>query len=461
MQFARFGSILNRVIGGQKKIPLIIFLLSVISITFLMLLAGDNKQKSPPTIEWQISLGGSADDKARSIQQTKDGGYIIAGYSRSTDGNVTQNQDSADYWIVKLNANGAIEWQKSLGGSSYDEARSIQQTKDGGYIITGESWSIDGDVTGRHGAAGKAYYWIVKLNANGAIEWDKTLGGSGNDYANSVQQTKDGGYIVAGSSRSTDGDVTKRYKKADYWIVKLDANGAIEWDKTLGGSDDDEARSIQQTNDGGYIVAGYSRSTDGDVTENKSWSDYWIVKLNANGAIEWQKSLGGSAGNYANSIQQTNDGGYIVAGYSRSTDGNVTGRHDAASDNLDYWIVKLDANGAIEWDKTLGGSADDCATSIKQTNDGGYIIAGSSESNDGDVTENKGWSDYWIVKLDANGAIEWDKTLGGSDIDWIYSIQQTRDGGYIIAGYSHSIDGDVIGHHGSTKNSDYWIIKLK
>ena len=292
-----------------------------------------------------------------------------------------------------------IQWQKSLGGTGYDEATSTQQTNDGGYIVAGESLSNDGDVTGNHGWLD---YWIVKLAATGAIQWQKSLGGTGYDEANSIQQTNDGGYIVAGRSESNGGDVTGNHGTSDSWIVKLDATGSIQWQKSLGGINGDVAKSIQQTNDGGYIVAGESDSNDGNVTGNHGNGDSWIVKLAATGSIQWQKTLGGTEEDYAYSIQQTNDGGYIVAGASYSNDGDVTGNHG----DYDSWIVKLDVAGAIQWQKSLGGTNPDVAHSIQQTNDGGYIVAGYSESNDGDVTGNHGNGDYWIVKLGAATAIE-------------------------------------------------------
>jgi PKD repeat protein/outer membrane protein assembly factor BamB/pimeloyl-ACP methyl ester carboxylesterase len=400
-----------------------------------------------PSIEWQKSLGGSGKDYAESIQQTNDGGYIVAGYSGSNDGDVIGNHGNFDYWIVKLDASGNIIWQKSLGGLGFevargspgdDEAQSIQQTSDGGYIVAGFSHSNDGDVTNNKG--GKDY-WIVKLDSSGNITWQKSLGGSGGDSARSIQQTNDGGYIVAGNTQSNDGDVTGNHGHCDYWIVKLDASGNITWQKSLGGSDYDSAMSIQQTNDGGYIIAGDSISNDGDVTGNHGYDDYWIVKLDASGNITWQKSLGGSDLDNANSIQQTDDGGYIVAGSTQSNDGDVTGHHG----RFDFWIVKLDASGNITWQKCLGGSGDNCAHSIQQTDDGGYIAAGL------------GNLDYWVVKLDANGNITWQKFLGGSGHDRVRSIQQTGDGGYIVAGWCTSNDGDVTGNHGY---DDYWIVKL-
>lgn len=407
-----------------------------------------------PDIEWQKSLGGSVHDQAYSIQQTTDGGYIVAGFSYSNDGDVSGNHGDADYWVAKLNSIGNIEWQKSFGGSDYDETYSIQQTTDGGYIVAGYSKSNDGDVTGHHGSF-YSDYWIVKLDNTGNIQWQKSLGGSISDWVYSIQQTTDGGYIVAGSSNSNNGDVTGNHGGYDYWVVKLYSTGNIEWQKSLGGSDDEWAESIQQTTDGGYIVAGYTNSNDGDVTGNHGGYgyDYWIVKLDNSGNIEWEKSLGGSGNDYANSIQQTTDGGYIVAGFSDSNDGDVTGNHG----HWDYWIVKLDSTGSIQWQKSLGGSAYDYAYSIQQTADGGYIVAGDSDSNNGDVSGNHGQLDYWIVKLNSCGNILWQKSLGGSSGDYARSIQQTTDGGYIVAGFSESNDGDVTGNHGIT---DYWIVKL-
>ncbi|MDR2458041.1 MAG: hypothetical protein LBD41_06140, partial [Clostridiales Family XIII bacterium] len=188
----------------------------------------------------------------------------------------------------------------------------------------------------------------------------------------------------------------------------------IEWQKSLGGSQYDSAFFIQQTSDGGFIIAGTGTSNDCDVTGNHGDDEYWIVKLDSLGTIQWQKSLNGSFGNYANSIQLTSDGGYIIAVYSNSNDGDVTGNHGS----YDYSIVKLNSLGTIQWQKSLGGSNHDSANSIQQTSDGGFIIAGQSESNDGDVTGNHGSQDYWIVKLDSLGTIQWQKSLGGSEYDW-------------------------------------------
>ena len=406
-------------------------------ITLLFFIATYNLSAQAPDIQWQKSLGGSGTDVAYSIQQTTDGGYIVAGGSHSNNGDVSGNHGDYDYWVVKLDHEGNIQWQKSLGGSNYDYARSIQQTADGGYIVAGWSNSNNGDVSGNHG---NFDYWVVKLDNTGGIQWQKSLGSSGFEVAYSVQQTTDGGYIVAGEN-------------GYYLVIKLDYEGNIQWQKSLGGSTVEEGRSIQQTAEGGYIVAGSSYSNDGDVSGNHGNSDYWVVKLNDTGNIQWQKCLGGSSYDYGNSVQQTTDGGYIVAGFSGSNDGDVSGNHGAT----DYWVVKLDTEGIIQWQKSLGGSDHDRARDAQQTADGGYIVVGESRSNDGDVTGNHGGDDYWVVKLNHAGNIQWQKSLGGFSGEEAMSIRQTADGGYIVAGYSSSNDGDVTGNHG---NGDFWIVKL-
>ncbi len=391
-----------------------------------------------PSIEWQKTYGGTKTDVATAIKQTMDGGYIVAGYSNSTNKNVTGNHGGFDYWVVKLNSSNTIQWKISLGGAKTDYASSIQQTMDGGYIVAGYSNSKNGNVTGSHGGND---YWIVKLNNSGAIQWQKTYGGTGSDEATAIKQTTDGGYIVAGVSNSTNGDVTGNHggiDKRDCWIIKLNNLGVIQWQKTLGGTYYDGATDIQQTTDGGYIVAGNTNSSDGDVTGFHGSTDGWVVKLSASGAIQWQKSLGGTLGDYANSIEQTTDGGYIIGGSANSTDGNVIRNNSLPLGwIIDYWIVKLDNSGAIQWQKTLGGSGYDAATSIQQTADGGYIVGGMSNSLNGDVIGHHGqfFHDYWIVKLNNSGAIQWQKCLGGSaGDDAAYSIQQTVDGGYVVAG---------------------------
>lgn len=415
-----------------------------------------------PTIQWQKCVGGTSFDESYSVRQTADGGYVVAGQSYSDDGDVVGIHGSNDAWIVKFDEFGIMQWQKCLGGTASDQAFDICQTIDGGYIVTGATASNNGDVSGHHGTTGSSYdCWVVKLSSTGTIEWQKCLGGNSSDIGYSIQQTTDSGYIVAGVSNSINtGDVTGNHGAYDYWVVKLNNAGTIQWQKCLGGTGDDQAQSIQQTSDGGFIVAGRSDSNNGDVSGNHSGlHDYWVVKLDNAGTIQWQKCLGGTGIDQARSIQQTSDGGFIVAGRSQSENGDVTGHHGLASWD-DYWVVKLNEGGGIQWEKSFGGTSGDYASSVRQTTDGGYIVAGSTYSTDGDVSGHSIAAinlDYWIVKLSSTGTLSWQKCYGGTDHDEAFLIRQTNDGGFIVTGKTYSGNLDVSGNHGQ---DDYWLVKL-
>ena len=360
--------------------------------------------QSAPAIQWQKSFGGTNDDEALSVHQTTAGGYIVAGYTTSTNGDVTFNHGMEDYWVLKLDSKGNIDWQKTYGGSNTDIAYCIQQTKEGGYIVAGWSYSNDGDVTKNHGLGD---YWIVKLDTAGNITWQKSFGGSDDDWAEYIQQTTDGGYIISGRSKSSNGNATLNHGVSDFWIVKLDSVGNLTWQKSLGGSEYDDATSVRQTDDGGYIAAGWSKSTDGDVTGNHGDDDYWVTKLDASGNLLWEKSYGGSSYDQPYCIRQTTDHGFIIAGFTGSYNGDVHGNNG----DHDYWVVKLDTNQQITWAKCYGGTAIERGKCVEQTVDGGYIIAGWANSNNGDVSGNHGDDDYWIVKIDADGNLLWQKSL--------------------------------------------------
>ncbi|MFN0175600.1 MAG: T9SS type A sorting domain-containing protein [Saprospiraceae bacterium] len=403
-----------------------------------------------PSIEWQKTFGGSKTEEARQIQLTHDGGYIVAGIAGSSDGDVGATNGYHDFWVLKLDSIGTVQWKKLYGGSDLDFAFAIQQTTDRGFVVAGFTRSNDGDVSGNHGDYDA---WVLKLDSIGGIQWQKCLGGSSWEEAWDIQQTTDGGYIVAGRSGAANGDVTVNHGSLDYWVVKLSSTGQIEWQKSLGGGLLDLAYSVSQTMDGGYIVAGESNSPDGDVSNLHGSFDYWVVKLNFEGKIEWQKTLGGAGLDRANDIHQTKDGGYIVAGQARSSGGDVTGSHGG----YDFWVVKLNETGSIEWQKALGGTAEDYGSSIHQTNDDGYVVIGQTQSNNGDVLGNDGGADLWVVKLTDSGEIQWQKTLGGTMAEHGFSIQQTNDSGYILAGESWSSNGDLTENKGET---DLWIVKL-
>ncbi len=409
-----------------------------------------------PTIEWARSFGGSNnegslfDDNQCSIQQTNDGGFIFAGYTLSGDGDVTSNKGNKDAWVAKFTHGGDVVWQRTYGGTGYDYAHSISQTDDGGYIMGGASYSENGDVVGGH-LSGE--FWIVKLDETGEIQWQSLLGGSAWDILYSIKQTSDGGYIAIGTTTSEDGDVFGFDFYINIWIVKLNEVGEIQWHKVLGGSVQDTGMDVIQTNDGGYILASFSASNNNFVSGNHGEFDSWIVKLSADGNIEWSRAYGGSYFEVATSILQTNDGGYIFAGSANSTDGDVTENKG----NSDFWVVKLNPSGAIQWQKTYGGSGQEVAFAIQQTTDGGYIVGGGSNSIDGDVTGGHGDYDYWLIKLNGLGELQWEKTLGGTQHDYIDDVRQMNDGGYLVSGISKSTDGDISDNRGG---NDYWLVKL-
>ncbi len=410
-----------------------------------------------PGIQWKKTFGGSGEDYLESIAKCADGSYIVAGSTDSQDGDVLVKRGKSDFWVMRLSpTDGGRIWQQWLGGSGNDIARSIIECDDGSIVVAGESDSKDGQITS---SWGKTDCWVVKLDADGGMIWQKNLGGSGDDAVYSITEGKDNSYIVSGWTNSTDGNVSGNKGGIDYWVAKLNAtNGDIIWSKCLGGTGSDYAYSVMESKDGYYVVAGSSASADGDVLANKGGYDYWIAKLDpADGRIVWKKSYGGSGNETANSIIESNDGNYIVSGYSASSDGDVTGNHG----QNDYWILKVQStDGALIWEKTLGGSDRDNATSIVEESDGTLCVAGYSYSVDGDVTGNHGLSDWWIAKLkSADGSMVWQKTIGGSGgNECAMSIIKNDDASFAIAGFATSNDGDFSNNRGGR---DFWIAKLE
>tara|TARA_B110000046_G_C13006276_1_gene404550 strand:- start:724 stop:2262 length:1539 start_codon:yes stop_codon:yes gene_type:complete len=426
----------------MKKTKFLLFILLIQSICY---------SQSPP-IEWQKTFGGSNDDRANNIIQTTDGGYIATGYTESSDGDITNNQGLHDIWVVKLNSTGDIQWQKTFGGSGYEQGNEILQTIEGGYILTGWTASNNGNISTNYGGTD---FWVIKLDPNGSLEWEKNFGGTGADFGVSIKQTSEGGFIIGGGTQSNDIDLSGDPRfYADFWVVKLNSLGDIEWQKTLGGTFVDYFFDIEQSNDSGYIIGGRVLSDDGDITNNQGGFDSWIVKLNSVGVIQWQKTFGGTSNDYLFDIQKTVDGGFVTVGYTESNDGDVSINRG----NGDCWVVKFTETGIIQWEKTFGGTGHDEANMIKQTNDGNYIFIGYTNSSDGDITFSNGSYDFWIVKIDGIGNILWQKTLGGTDEDYGYSIQQTSDGGFITIGYTNSTSLDITENNGL---NDFWIVKLE
>jgi uncharacterized delta-60 repeat protein len=311
-------------------------------------------------IDWQKTYGGARNEEPRSIQQTKDGGFIVTGPTNSF------GSGANDVWVLKLENDGDIEWEKTYGGTKADVSHAIEQTFDGGYIVAGHTKSF--------GSGGQDHF-VFKLNSTGGIEWQKAYGGSGNDVLRFVKQVSDGGYVAAGFTHSFG-------TRGDIMVIKLDSDGNMEWDRRFGGNKFEEPSTILEVADG-YIIleqtASFSGSTDG-----------WIFKVGLAGEIDWQKRIGGKGFDELSSAQPTLDGGFIVAGETRSFGISAE----------DFWVLKFDSDANIEWEKRYGGSKIEEAESVAIAADGGYIVAGITK------TFSSGLRDIWLVKLDSAGNID-------------------------------------------------------
>lgn len=408
---------------------------SYLLLLFLTVCYSPSTLSAQPAIQWQHTYGGSKDDYPYTVQACSDGGYIAAGYTRSDDDQVHGNKGQLDCWVLKLDTSGGIQWQKTLGGSGSEMARSIQQTSDGGYILAGHTSSNDGDVHSNHG---EMDFWVVKLSSAGEISWQKTLGGSQADEAYAICQTRDGGYVVAGSSNSTDGDVIA--KNSSYtekcWVLKLNNTGAIVWRKTIesGGL----PQAISPTKDGGFVLAGSK------LIENQS--DFWIAKLNKNGKLLWEKNFGGPYYDFANAICPGKDGGFVVAGcFTEKIEGSalkVPYRYKGG-------VYKLNAKGDIKWQQILGEGSANGASAVFQAKNGDYLMGGYQVNA-------TAAADCWFFCLNPKGELRWQKTAGGTDPDNISAMQPSGDGGFIFSASSSSGNGDVSGNHGRI---DFWIVK--
>lgn len=357
-----------------------------------------------PTIEWSKTYGGDKDDMAWWVQQTTDGGYVLTGYTAS------YGAGDLDFWLIKTDRNGNLEWDKTFGGAAGDIAYSVRETADRGYIIVGITYSF---------GAGGSDIWLVKTDRKGNLLWSRTFGGPSDESVRCVQQTLDGGYIIAGYTS----EGVNKYT----WLIKTDRYGIMQWNR-LFGPNSDEPWACQQTIDGGYIIVG---SLD-------NYHQGWLIKTDRKGNLVWDKKFSESDCNTPSRVRQTFDGGYILGGCTCSDKYND--KHSP-----DYWLVKTDWRGNIQWSSILGGAGCEGVSAIDQI-PGGYITSGVTSSF------GNGGIDGWLVIVDNRGNMVWSKAFGGSGDDWVFRGQMTLDGGYITAGTTNSF-----GNGGS----DVWLVKIK
>jgi len=385
-------------------------MLSLLLIGMLILTFNIQQAESsePPPTEWSRTYGGADVDWAHSVVETSDGGYALGGYTCSFGA-------GRDAWLVKVDSSGNHQWNKTYGGDGYDWAYPVVETSDGGYALAGGTTSF---------GAGNEDAWLVKVDSSGNMQWNITYGGADVDWAHSVVETSDGGYALAGGTYSFG---TGNF--ADFWLVKTDSSGNTEWTRTYGGTDEDRARSVVETSDGGYALGGYTRSF------GAGGYDFWLVKTDSSGNTEWTRTYGRGGDQYAFSVVETSDGGYALGGGTSSF-----------GDCWDFWLVKVDSSGNHQWNKTYGGDGDQYALSLVETSDGGYALAGANYTDAPTIP-----FDAWLVKVDVSGNMEWTRTYGGVNHDRAYSVVETSDGGYALAGHTDSFGAG---------GYDFWLVKV-
>lgn len=425
------------------------FLKTIVIITLAIDWLQANAQA--PSIEWQRVTGGSAHEYATAVCATPDGGYVMTVSSALADTDFPVNYGQDDCWVVKTDSMGNVAWKTHVGGTETDHAKAIVAVKGGGYAIAGYTASPDNDVTGKHGAGATTDYWLVRLDENGKFLWQKCYGGSDYDYANAIDVTPDGGFIIAGTAASDNGNVTGNHGNGDCWIIKTDANGNIDWQRSLGGVNPDVANDVNTEADGSFVVVGFSFSADGDVNVNNRSGNVWMFKLSASGVLQWQRSFGGALTDYGQQVIRTAGGDYVIAAYSYSDD---FGNHGSS----DYYIIKTDSLGNVKWQHCFGGSGTDQPEAIIETAGGGFVIAGTTSSTGGDVGANHGFSDGWVMRLNASGEMLWQKIIGGSRPDMFNGLVAAAGGGIILVGGNESGDGDLAGYNGVFTN--VWMLKL-
>ncbi|MBK7037595.1 MAG: T9SS type A sorting domain-containing protein [Bacteroidetes bacterium] len=391
-----------------------------------------------PEILWEHGYGGNSDDRAQKVIETPDGGFLSVGYSNSTDGDIAITHGLNEFLVIKSDVDGNFEWSKNYGGSNGEYCYGACIGLNGGYVLTGQTNSIDGDINFNHG---NYDCWVVKIDSVGNIEWEKTFGGSMDDASFDIIQTSDGNYLLNAGTASHDGDITELHgiDKADFWLVKLNPEGDILWEKTYGSTSDEVSYSIIETRNGDFVAAGFTTGNDGDVSGFHGWFDYWVIRVDSEGNLIWQKALGGSDVDKAYSVVEKSDHGFLIAGETYSDDGMVTGLHG----DSDAWVVALDSAGNFQWQKTYGGAYDEAAFSILKYNENLYLFSGACGDASGDIEEYFGGEDGWVVAIDSLGELLWEKNFGGSVYDITHSIILTSTNDLVFTGTAQSIDFDV------------------
>ncbi len=403
-----------------------------------------------PSLLWNKNYGGSSYDWIRGSDGTSDGGIIMVGASASTDGNATSNKGRMDGLIIKVDQSGNVEWSRSIGGSRDDMLNDVHQALDGGYIIIGTTWSYDYDLTGVTTMYGNGDYWVIKLDASGNVEWQKSYGGGNGDQGIDIYPTSDNGYIFTGRSISYNGDVSVNMGSDDMWVVKVDPLGNIEWEKSIGGSAFDVGFEIIQTQDGNYLMTGQTDSNDGDVSGNSGQTDAFLIKFNQSTTL-WSKTFGGSLNDYGRGVYETQNQNIIFNLYANSPE--VISSFYGGTDPV---LMEFDPNGNLIQQKNFGGTLGDGFGGIQEVSDG-YIIAGGARSSDIDLSTNYGRSDAWILKISKDFEVLYSQTYGGTNDDGVSEIYLGSNS-FFAVGTTNSSNVDVSNPLGI---DDFWLLKFQ
>ncbi len=451
-----------------------IFKLSIVGFLFILLDSCDLTPVNPPeptpspnyllNLEWVKTYGGSNEDIGHAIIATKDKGFAILGNTKSTDGDITdKNASISDIWLLKLDSLGEKQWSKTYGGSGDDRGQSIIQNSDESYTIAGYSQSSDGDASNNEGFHD---FWIFKTDKNGTILWEKSYGFSGHDHAYSIIPTSDGGYFVNGffdvtASNGEGNDKQNKHGAGEFWAIKLDADGNKVWRRYFGGTNNDRSYQAIQTREGDFVLVGFSESTDSDITNPKGSYDIWIVKINGSGKLLWQKSVGGTGTDQAKSIVQSREGTYLIAGNTISNDGDVLNNFG----NSDAWVIEVDTNGNLNQSRNYGGTEFDTAESIVNGDIANanfseqYFVTGYTRSDNSNLATNRGENDVLLLHILRNKSLVAAYTIGGSKNDLAYDVVVNSNGEIFVTGSTESNDHDFLNKAKGDK--DLFIAKWK
>ena len=402
-------------------------------------------------LESVLVFGGSLNESAETVIKTSDGGYAVLGFTQSTDGDITDKTDSSyDVWLLRFDQDNNLLWNKTYGGTNDEKGHDLIQTEDGGFAVIGYTFSNDGDINNN---AGQQDFWLFKTDAQGNLQWEKTYGYSGLDYGLSIKPANDNGFILSGvlDVTSSGGEGNTRQQQTlhaggDYWVLKVDQTGNLIWSKYFGGLFTDTAYDVIPTNDNGFIIIGSSDSEDTDISNNIGSYDFWAVKVDNQGVLQWEQNYGGTQIDEAYKIIKTNNNNYLIVGDTRSEDEDISNTFGAA----DVWAITISEDGNIINQNSYGGENFDVSRSVISDSENGFLICGSSRSGTGQLTQNNGQNDIWVLKTNATGHLKWQTSIGGSNVDFAYGITQLNNNKIITVGETSSDDFDIPENKGFT-----------